>query len=400
MSILAQQMVKDIEDQVIAWRRELHQYPELGMKTIVTEKIIVRALKEIGIEEIITGVGGEDCHGVVAIIRGELPGKCLGIRADCDALPIKEETGLPFASKNEGCMHACGHDGHTAMGLGIAKIIFENRDKLRGTVKMIFQPGEEGEDGAEKMIRDGVMENPKIDAMISQHSGTSRFQEINPGQIGWTSEPSSFCITGFKATFHGKSAHVAEPHLGVDPIMIACHAVTQMQTILSREIMPCKPVICAVTMFHAGEKNNIIPSSCEVEGSIRSNEDEAQQHYYERMKEIFEGTAKAMRGSAEVEITHKLATTDNDPEMIRKFLVCAERAIGKENVIEVKLAIPGGEDFSAFTKLVPCVYYYHGGNFGDERDFPQHCSKFDLNEETLWSGVATITQFAFDWQTV
>jgi len=152
--IITKDLAKSVEDQVIAWRRELHQCPELGMKTVETEKIILRVLKEIGIEEVRSGIGGQDCHGVAAVIRGSLPGKCLGIRADCDALPILEETGLPFASRNPGCMHACGHDGHTAMGLGIAKILFENRDKLRGTVKMIWQPGGEGGNGAVKMIED------------------------------------------------------------------------------------------------------------------------------------------------------------------------------------------------------------------------------------------------------
>ena len=166
---------KAVEDQVIGWRRELHQCPELGMKTVETEKIILRVLEEIGIDEVRSGIGGEDCHGVAAVIHGALPGKCLGIRADCDALPILEETGLSFASKNPGCMHACGHDGHTAMGLGIAKILYENRDKLKGTVKMIWQPGEEGDNGALKMIEDGVLENPKVDAMIGVISAEDKF---------------------------------------------------------------------------------------------------------------------------------------------------------------------------------------------------------------------------------
>ena len=396
--IITKDLAKSVEDQVIAWRRELHQCPELGMKTVETEKIILRVLKEIGIEEVRSGIGGQDCHGVAAVIRGSLPGKCLGTRADCDALPILEETGLPFASRNPGCMHACGHDGHTAMGLGIAKILFENRDKLRGTVKMIWQPGEEGDNGALKMIEDGVLENPKVDAMIGHHSGTSRFQEVGPAQIGWTPEPSSFCITGWWAKFHGKSAHIAEPHLGADPLLAACYAVTELQAVLSREKQPNKPAICAVSMFHAGDKNNIIPDTCCLEGSIRSNNEEDQAFYYQRLREIFEGVAKTMRCTAEVGYGHYLGTTDNDPEMVKRFVPIAEKALGKENVIEVKIAIPGGEDFSEFTKRVPCVYYYHGGNFGDERDFPQHSSKFDLNEQTLWSGVAVMTQFALDWQ--
>lgn len=396
--INTRELAKAIEDQMIGWRRELHQCPELGMKTVKTEKIILRVLDEIGIKEVRSGIGGPDCHGVAAVIRGALPGRCLGIRADCDALPILEETGLPYASQNPGCMHACGHDGHTAMGLGIAKILYENRDKLCGAVKMIWQPGEEGDDGALKMIEDGVLENPSVDAMIGQHSGTSRFQEVKPGQIGWTWDPSSFCITGWWARFQGKSAHIAEPHLGVDPLLTACYAVTELQAVLSREKQPSKPAICAVSMFHAGEKNNIIPASCSLEGSIRSNNEEDQTYYFQRLKEIFAGIAKAMRCTVEVGCGHYLGTTDNDPEMVKKLVPIAKKVLGDDNVVEVKIAIPGGEDFSEFTKRVPCVYYYHGGNFGDERDYPQHSSKFDLNEKTFWSGVAVMTQFALDWQ--
>lgn len=397
---ITKNLAKEVEEQVINWRRELHQCPELGMETVETEKIILRVLKEIGIKEIRSGIGGEGSHGVAAVIRGELPGKCLGIRADCDALPITEETGLEFASKNQGCMHACGHDGHTAMGLGIARILHENRDKLRGVVKMIWQPGEEGYNGALKMIEDGVMENPRVEAMIGHHSGTSRFQEVLPGQIGWTYEPSSFCITGWQARFHGKSSHIAEPHLGIDPLLTACYAVTQLQAVLSREKQPNKTAVCAVSMFHAGDKNNIIPDTSCLEGSIRSNNEEDQEFYYQRLKEIFEGTAKTMGCTVKVGCKEYLGATDNDPEMVDKLVHIAGKVLGKENVVEVKIAIPGGEDFFEYTKRVPCVYYYHGGNFGDGRDFPQHNPKFDLNEQTLWSGVAVMTQFALDWQEV
>lgn len=394
MELNVKQAAMDLQDQVTAWRRELHQCPELKLETIETEKIILRALKEIGIEEVRSGIGG---HGVAAIIRGSQPGKCLGIRADCDGLPMTEETGLPFASKN-GNMHACGHDAHTAMALGVAKLLHENRDKLKGVVKMVFQPGEEGGGGAEAMIEDGVLQNPTVDAMISHHSGTSRFEEVGPAQVGWTYDPSSFYITGFRAVFHGKSAHVAEPHLAIDPVIMGCYAVTQMQAILSREKMPCKPGICAVTVFKAGEKNNIIPDSCYIEGSIRSNNKDDQAYYIRRTREIFESVASSMQGSVDFDLPHILDATENDPEMVRKFVKTAGKALGEENVIEVKIPIPGGEDFCEFSKAVPSVYYYHGGNFGDDRDFPQHNPKFDINENTLWSGVAALSQFALDWQ--
>lgn len=384
-----------MQNQIVEWRREFHQCPELKMDTVETAKIIVRVLKEIGITEIKTQVGGPG--GVTAVIRGALPGKTLGIRVDCDGLPIQEQTGLPFASTN-GNMHACGHDAHVAMGLGAARLIHSHRDKLKGAVKIIFQPYEEGDGGAKAMIAGGAMEDPKIDAMIAMHTGNIMGSEFKSGDICWCRTIASFCITAFWAKFRGKKSHVASPHLGIDPVLTACYAVTQLQSIMSRERNPANTAIVSVSVIHGGERNNIIPDECYIEGTIRSADREEQSFYYQRMKEIFEGTAKGMRCSVEVGKTFDLMSTKIDAKMLQKFLEIAPKVISASKIKEIKELAPCGEDFARFADIVPSLYFYHCSAFEDGYNYPHHHPKFNINEDTLWSGAALFTQFALDWQ--
>ncbi|MGI5962681.1 MAG: M20 metallopeptidase family protein [Lawsonibacter sp.] len=392
MAVNVKEVARGMQDQIVAWRRELHQIPELRNETFETEKIIVRELKKMGIEEIQSGIGGS---GVVAIIRGAKPGKCLGIRADCDGLPIREETGLPFASTN-GNMHACGHDAHTAMALATAKILYENRSELAGTVKMVFQPYEEGDGGAKAMIADGVMENPHIDAMIALHTG-SLAPELKSGEIGWAARDMSFNITAFWAKFHGKGAHVATPHEGVDPIFMAASAITQMQAILSRERNPSKTVIAAVCKIEAGVRNNIIPETCYVEGSLRSDNKADQKFYYQRICDIFQSVAQGLRGSVEVGKVFDLMSTETNPDMLNRFLRVVPAVLEEGQLREITTVNPTGEDFARFADLVPSLYFLHGATFGDERDYPHHHPKFMLNESGFWTGTATMVQFALHW---
>lgn len=392
MELNVRQLALDLQDQIVLLRREFHQIPELRNETYETAKIIVRELKKIGIEEIQSGVGGS---GVTAVIRGAQPGKCLGIRADCDGLPIREETGLPFASTN-GNMHACGHDAHTAIALAVAKIIYEHRDVLKGTVKMVFQPFEEGDGGAKAMIADGVMEHPHIDAMIALHTGRLA-PELKNGEIGWSARDMSFNITAFWARFHGKGAHVATPQDGVDPIFMAASAITQMQAVLSRESNPAKTVIAAVCKIEGGVRNNIIPETCYLEGSLRSDNKADQKHYYQRICEIFQSVAKGLRGQVEVGQVFDLMSTATDPVMLKKFLKIAPKVLDAGQLREIVSTNPTGEDFARFADRVPSIYFLHGASFGDERDYPHHHPKFMLNESKFWTGAAVMAQFAFDW---
>lgn len=395
MSTQIKQQAVELQPQLVAWRREFHQCPELKMDTPITSEKIQAILRSIGIDEINTGIGG---NGVSCVIKGALPGKCLGIRADCDGLPIAEETGLPFASTN-GNMHACGHDAHTAMALGAAKLIWDHRSQLRGSVKMVFQPYEEGDGGAKAMIKAGVLESPKVDAMIALHTGNLMGSQFISGDICYHPEISSFAIRTFYVKFIGKATHVATPHKGIDPILPACQAVTQIQTLVAREGNPGKKAIVAVTVVKGGVRNNTVPDECYIEGTIRSTTKEEQDFYYERIVQICSSAAEEVGCKIKMAPIFDLMPSVNAPEMTEKFLKTAHAVVGSDLVKEITDLTPNGEDFARFANLVPSVYFYHCSAFGDERDYPHHNPRFNINEDTLWSGSAIFAQFALDWQT-
>jgi amidohydrolase len=395
MNTFTRLAAQSLQPQLVAWRRELHTCPEVRDQTYLTAAILVRELRRMGITEIQENVGGS---GVVAVIKGERPGKCLGIRADCDGLPIKEETGLPFASTN-GNMHACGHDAHSAMALGAARLLQENSSDLIGTVKLIFQPFEEGDGGAKAMINDGVLENPHVDAMVALHIGNIQ-SELNSGVVGWTAKPSSFCITAFWAKFQGKGTHVATPHQGIDPILMACNAVSQMQVILSRECDPAKQNIVAVCKIEGGVRNNIIPEICTVEGSIRSDNAEDQRWLFQRVGEIFQSVAQGQRGQLEIGQTFDLMATRNDPDMLRRFLAIAPAVVEPNRLQEVVMPSPMGEDFARFADRVPSFYFFLSSRPQNRVCYPHHHPKFDIDETDLQTGTALFTEYALRWQTV
>ena len=382
-----------IKDELIAWRRHIHQYPELRMDTPRTEEFICSVLASIGIEEVRWGIGG---HGVSAVIRGALPGRCLGIRVDCDGLPIREETGLPFASQN-GNMHACGHDAHTAVGLGAAKLLWERRTSLRGSVKLIFQPYEEGDGGAKLMIADGVMENPHVDAIIGFHTGCIMGDQYENGEVVFTDKPDSAGIFAFKATFHGKSAHVCTPHQGVDAVYMACSAVMNLQEIMNRERDPNDTAILSVSTIHGGARNNVIADSCTIEGSIRSFDRESHRRYCARAREICEATAVMMRGSVDFETTIDLMATSIDKTLHDKFAAVAAEMLPAERIRRYEPVAPSGEDFARYTDLVPAMHFFVCSR-PDGVCYPHHHPKFDINENTLPISAALFAAFALTWQ--
>lgn len=385
---------QQLQSQIVAWRRMFHQCPELKMDTPVTSGKIVDILREIGIEEIHTQVGG---NGVSAVIRGAYPGKCLGIRADCDGLPIREETGLPFASVN-GNMHACGHDAHTAMALGAAKLIFQHRDELHGSVKMIFQPYEEGGQGARMMVNDGVMENPHVDAMIALHTGIVGQVGTTSGDLSWHPQTSSFSTSQFSIRVKGKSSHAAQPNEGIDALLAACHIVTALQSLLSRERDPGDQVILSVNLMRSGVRHNVIPDEAYMEGTLRTMTDEENNAFFTRIVELCQNMAAAMRCTADVVRMGHMPAIKNHPDLTKALLKIAPEIVGADHVIEVKKMIAAGEDFPVYSEMVPSLYFFLSAAYGDERDYPHHNPKFNPDESNFWEGAGVFAAFALNWQ--
>lgn len=380
---------QEISPEIVAWRRALHAMPELRMDTPKTEAFIVKTLREIGVTDIRAGVGG---HGVVALIKGELPGPCLAIRADCDGLPIGEETGLPFASEN-GNMHACGHDAHTAIALGAAKLLTENKSRLRGTVKLIFQPYEEGDGGAKAMIADGALESPTVDAILALHNHPTECPDYRAGDVLVTPEPTSANIFAYEAVFYGTPAHVCLSNESVNPVHMACTAVAEIAALPNGE----GKIINAVPVIHGGVRNNVIPEVCTVCGSIRSFDTALHQQTASRVKEILHVTAERFGGRVEVKTTIDLMATEIDRPLYDRFVSVLADLFPERGGVPMKEREIIGEDFARFAARVPAVYFkLHTAPHG--KSYPLHHPKFDVNEDVLWRGSVAFAGFALLWQ--
>lgn len=379
---MSELMQPEIARDVIAWRRALHAMPELRMDTPKTEAYIADQLRLLGAEDIRTGVGG---HGVTAWIRGALPGKTLAIRADCDGLPIREETGLPFASQN-GNMHACGHDAHSAMLLGAAKLLLAHRHRLRGCVKLIFQPFEEGDGGAKAMLADGVLEG--VDAIIALHNHVTPDEDYLPGDILVTEGPSSANIFAYEATYRAPGGHVAHSRSIPNPVHMACNAVAQIAALPE----PGPETVCAVTVVSGGTRNNILPTECTVAGSVRAF-DPALQHILRRqVTDILESC-----GEVELKTTIDVMSTAIDRSLLCRFRAIADRLYPERGCRQLKKRDMIGEDFARYAAQVPGMFFFlHDRPEG--ACYPLHHPKFDVNEAVLHKGSALFAAFALDWQ--
>ncbi len=384
---------KKIEGEIIGMRRAFHRCPELRMEMDETEKLILSYLSDIGITEVRSGIGGK---GIAAVIRGRDSSRCLGIRADCDGLPIAEQTGLPFASEN-GNMHACGHDAHTAMALGAAKMLFRHRGELPFTVKFIFQPYEEGGGGAKAMIADGVLADPKVDAVVALHTGNLYSGDFKGGDICTNSRFMSFNITGFRVTFKGKGAHVSTPELAQDTVFAAASFIMQAQQIVSRNRRPASSAVCAVTVVHAGTRNNIIPGEAVLEGSLRSPDMAEENEFYARLGEIVRGVSVACGVEGTLEKTFFVPGTVIDSGLCEKFRRTVAETLGPEKDRRITELTPAGEDFAFFAQKCPAVYAFHCSKFADRENYPHHHPKFDIDEAQLWTGSAVLAAFAMKW---
>ncbi len=380
---------ESLQPELVAIRRCFHAHPELRMDTPWTESRIVDYLRSFGIQDIHQGIGG---HGVAAMICGEKDGKCLGIRADCDGLPIKEETGLPFASTN-GSRHACGHDAHTAIALGTAKILQQFKKNLSGTVKIFFQPYEEGDGGAKLMIADGILEDPHIDAIIGMHNGCNIGSPFHAGDILVTEKATSANIFAYRATFSGTGGHVCWSNSLTNPVYMACEAVLRIKNI--RKTDP--RTINAVTIIQGGVRNNVIPDNCVIEGSIRSFDRIEQDRLKEEMKKIVSAVADGSGGSVSLETTIDLMETRTDKCLLDGFRRMVMEVYPKEGYKELDPVPMIGEDFARYADRIPGLYYMICGR-PEGSQYPHHSSKFDLDENILSKGSILMAAFALTWK--
>jgi amidohydrolase len=381
--------VDEILPGVIADRRHLHENPELGFEEVKTSKFVTERLQSLGVEDIKTGIART---GVTGLIRGgKGPGKTVLLRADMDALPILEENDVPYVSQNPGVMHACGHDGHTAILMGVARLLTERKDSFAGTVKLLFQPAEElPPGGARPMIEAGVLEDPHVDAVFGLHVA----QEAPVGQIIVGSGPIMAAADRFNIVIKGKGGHGAMPQTTVDPIVVGAQIVTALQTLISRELDPIATGVVSVCAFHAGNAFNVIPDTAELRGTVRTFSPECRSMLEKRIEEVATGIASAMRAEAEVSYVRGYPSTVNDPEMADLVREVAADVVGKDNVIAAQPKM-GAEDFSYFLLERPGAFYFVGSN-NEERGliWGHHHPRFDIDEAVLGVGVESLAKVA------
>jgi amidohydrolase len=411
-SAWAVDMSKDIDaaaakvmTKVVNWRRHIHQYPELGNSEVKTAKYVADHLRGLGIE-VRTGIAKT---GVVGILKGGQPGPVIALRADMDGLPVTERNSLPFASKERakfngqdvGVMHACGHDTHVAMLMGAAEVLVGMKDKIKGTVVFIFQPAEEGppageEGGAALMVKEGVMDNPKIEAIFGIHVNS----QTEIGKIRYKSGATMAASDWFEIKVKGKQTHGAYPWEGVDPIATATQIYTGLQMIVARRSeLPKAPVVITVGRINGGVRENIIPEELTMAGTIRTLDSAMQKDVHAKIRSTVKSIAESMGATAEVSIDTKAPVTYNTPELVQKMLPSLHKAAGKENVIEAPW-VTGAEDFSYFGEKAPSFYFFVGGmpkGKDPKTAAPHHTPDFFIDDSRLDVGVKAFCNIVFDY---
>jgi len=368
----------ELHEEITRWRRDIHSNPELLYDVYETAAFVSQKLKSFGCDEVVTGIGRT---GVVGIIKGngQNSGHCVGLRADMDALPIKEATGKPYASKISGKMHACGHDGHTAMLLGAARYLSETRN-FDGTVAVIFQPAEEGGAGGKAMVDDGMMDRFAINEVYGMHN----LPGLEAGEFAINSGAVMAATDEFRITVNGRGAHAAMPHQGVDPIVTGSQIITALQTIVSRNINPFEPLVISATKMHAGTAYNVIPNQAEIAGTIRSLSVEVREYAHSRLVDVAQGIAAAAGASVNVEIIPGYPATVNHEAETDKAAHVAELVAGAGRVDRDKEATMGGEDFSYMLLERPGAFIFVGN--GDTAGL--HHPEYDFNDEIIPMGTS------------
>jgi amidohydrolase len=395
-----------LEAQVIAWRRDLHQHPELGNREFRTARVIKEHLERLGLDEIRTEVAHT---GLVAVLKGGRPGPVVALRADMDGLPVTEDVDLPFASKvrtiwngeEVGVMHACGHDCHVAILMGVAELLAGLRAQLRGTVKFIFQPAEEmppaGEEGGAKlMIEQGALQNPVPQAVFGLHV-TSR---LPAGVIGYRPGPTMASSDRFSITVHGKQTHGAAPWLGVDPIVTAAQVVLGLQTVVSRGTdIAREPAVVTVGMIKGGLRENIIPDSVEMRGTIRTFDEGMRDEIHERVTTLAEAVSRGSRAGCSVCIEKNYPVTHNDPALTAEMVPTLERVAGPGRALLVP-KVTGAEDFSFFQRLVPGLFFFVGvvpDGTDPAKAYSNHSPRFYVDERSLLTGLRALAHVTCDY---
>ena len=384
--------VEEILPAVVADRRYLHTIPELGLDLTRTSAYVLERLKAIGVSDIETGIA---VTGMTALIHGTKPGagKVALIRADMDALPILEANDVEYVSTNPGKMHACGHDAHTSMLLGVAQLLMERRDQFSGTVKLLFQPGEEGPGGAKPMIEAGVLENPHVDAVFGLHVA----QDLDLGVIETRPGPLMAASDRFNVVIQGKGGHGASPQLAIDPIVVAAQIVVTLQSVLSREIDPVDPAVVTVGKILAGEASNVIPDSAELRGTVRSFNPATRDRLAERVTTIIEGIATSMGANASIEYKFGYPATINDPAMTDLVRAAAEAVVGSDKLLALEPQM-GAEDFSYFLEQRPGCFFFVGTR-NEEKGlvWSHHHPRFDIDEDGMAIGMQVMLHTVLDY---
>ncbi len=395
--------IDNIEPKVIDWRHDFHENPELSNREFNTAKKIAAHLKSLGME-VQTGVAKT---GVVGLLKGDKPGKVVALRADIDGLPVTERNDLAFKSMatdtflgtDTGVMHACGHDTHIAILMGVAQVMSAHKDKINGTIKFIFQPAEEGpppgeEGGAKLMVKEGVLENPTVDAIYGLHinSGTP------VGTIKLKPEGIMAAVERFVVNVEGKGSHGSAPWSGVDPILISAKIIDGFQSIISRESnLIAAPAVITVGKITSGTRFNVIPESAELIGTVRTLDPDMRTNIIKRMNEMAADIAKAYGGKATIEWQNNTIVTYNDPALTTKAIETLKNVAGENNVLDMK-AITGGEDFSYFQEKIPGVYFFLGGMTpGNTNPYPHHTPDFQIDDAGMILGVKALSQLALDF---
>jgi amidohydrolase len=405
-----QKSIEAMFPKLVEIRRDIHSHPELSNEEARTSKRVEAHLRSLGITDIRTGVAK---HGIVAVLKGEHEGPCVAVRADMDALPIKELRSTPYRSQVPGVMHACGHDVHTTCAMGVAELLAKHRDLLHGSVKFIFQPAEEampatfkGDWGAKLMVAEGAMENPKPAAIFGLHTTAivqpagitdDEVHYLKAGQIGYTPGIDNANSDRFHIIIKGKMAHGSAPHKGVDAIAIASEAVMALQMIKSRQTNTRQPLVISIGTIHGGDRENIIAEKVELGGTVRTYDAKFRDGIIEQMHRILKGITEAHGASYEMEYRKTYPSIQNNLDLVAATLPAFKRICGEKNVVEL---IPGmgGEDFSYFAQVVP-GFYFRLGVANEEKGIIHggHTPMYDCDEESIKTGVATMAAAVCDY---
>ena len=386
---------ESMRGQLVAQRRDFHMHPELSNREERTSRVVAERLRALGLTDVKTGVGK---YGVTALLVGARPGPVVAVRADMDALPIQEVNDVPYKSQTPGVKHACGHDAHTTIELGVAEVLSKMKDDIHGTIKFIFQPAEEGaptgeEGGAKLMIKEGALDNPRPQAIFGLHTEPN----LQAGQIGYQIGPAMASSDTFSVVIHGKAAHGAQPQNGIDAVVVASQCVLALQNIRSRRIDPLEPLVITVGTINGGTRFNVIAGEVKMTGTMRTFNEQVREHSIALMRETLQNVTAAYGATFELSLDDGNPSTYNEPALVEETLPTIRRVVGDKNALAIKPFMPA-EDFSHYQKIVPGFYYFLGvGNRERGITAGWHTADFDIDEESLVVGVKVMSNVLLDY---